>query len=220
MSAGFDGSKGIHEGNEAVIPDSGATSEAAAEDQWAGVIRDEIQWFGDRDKLIKFDKNNDGQLSRKEIRAYTLDFEKRSLSDKESLTWQFNQLLDGDGNGVLSKSEQERTLSYLIKDTPLGQIDFSTAKADASGSVSLDEFLKAAASMSTMRNAHKTSKAYADVLIDLYDSNSNGRLEFPVLSAHDRPPGATEPKPGPIPDSSPYARDAFDARAMRPGEKQ
>lgn len=204
MSARFDGSGGISEGVQAVGPERAALEDTAADKNvWAGVVRDEIHNFGDRDQLIKFDKNDDGQLTLKEIRSFTKDYEKSTLKDKEHLRWSFDMILDHDGNGALSPSELETLKAFMLKDTPIGAIDFSQAKLDKNGDVSFDEFVNAAGSRATWRNAKDIAKRYADDIMKRFDANGDKVLDF-VSGSN----GTARPPEVPPPNPAQSARDA------------
>lgn len=195
MSARFDVSSGINEGIQSVSPDRAAHEETAADENvWAAVVRDEILNFGDRDHLVKFDRKDDGHLTLKEVRAFTKDYEKSALKDKEALRWSFDMILDHNGDGALSPSELKTLQSYLLKDTPIGAIDFSNAKLDKDGNVSFDEFLKAAGSRSTWRNAKEIAARYADDIMKRFDSNGDNVLDF-SSGATARPPEVPPPNP-------------------------
>lgn len=204
MSAGFDVSSGVNEGVQSVKPDRAAHEETAADANiWAGVVRDEILNFSDRDQLIKFDNKDDGHLTVKEVRAFTKDYERSALKDKESLRWSFDMILDHNGDGALSPSELKTLRSYMLKDTPIGAIDFSKAKLDNNGNVSFDEFLKAAGSRSTWRNAKEIASRYAGDIMKRFDANGDNLLDFAsgthgngnAPEAHGNQPEAPPPHP-------------------------
>ncbi len=187
MSAVFDGFSASqevkHQGKE---HDEQVSTQPTLSTQ---VFEDELKNFDERQRLISFDKNHDGHINFSEVWEYTKDYEFRHLHDKDGLTFDFKHIFDANGDGVLQPNELKAVQDPLIKDTPLGCIDFSQAKKDINGNISLDEFLKAAASKSSQNQSLQISLLYAQDLMRIFDKNKDRLLDYSVPPPPAQPAG-------------------------------